>query len=235
MQVEDMLKNSRDLVSNRQERRGRKRVYAPHIKWAKWLTSGGEEKEGMPAEGRKDNRRGASKHQHDEEDEAKSLNSSTALIQTVQDPEQSSTTATESQQKPKKKRQPRRMQDKTPDKVESKKLTASRAMRGRIADILEGLQDSEDVLYAVKLTIATFLVVWPAFVAPWNTWFSLNRGLWAALQLILVTEVSIGTSVWTFFLRAIGTTLGCLWGWAAVGSRGKYISMTIMLIAVRCL
>ena len=39
--------------------------------------------------------------------------------------------------------------------------------------------------------------------------------VWAALQLILITEVSIGTSVMTFLLRGIGTTLGCLWGWAA--------------------
>lgn len=39
--------------------------------------------------------------------------------------------------------------------------------------------------------------------------------MWAALQLIFVTEVSLGTSVWMFIVRGIGTTLGCLWGWAA--------------------
>ena len=32
-------------------------------------------------------------------------------------------------------------------------------------------------------------------------------------------ELAIGTSVWTFFLRAIGTTLGSLWGWAAYEAR----------------
>lgn len=42
-----------------------------------------------------------------------------------------------------------------------------------------------------------------------------NIIVWAALQLIFITEVSIGTSVMTFVLRGIGTTLGCLWGWAA--------------------
>ncbi len=39
--------------------------------------------------------------------------------------------------------------------------------------------------------------------------------VWAALQLIFVTEVSLGTSVWTFVVRGVGTTLGCFWGWAA--------------------
>lgn len=42
----------------------------------------------------------------------------------------------------------------------------------------------------------------------------------AALQLVLITEVSIGTSVWNFILRGVGTTIGCIWGWAAVEARG---------------
>lgn len=45
--------------------------------------------------------------------------------------------------------------------------------------------------------------------------------VWAALQLVLITEVSIGTSVMTFFLRGIGTTLGCLWGYAALEARNS--------------
>lgn len=43
--------------------------------------------------------------------------------------------------------------------------------------------------------------------------------MWAALQLVLITEVAIGNSVKTFILRGIGTTLGCLWGWAAYEAR----------------
>lgn len=54
--------------------------------------------------------------------------------------------------------------------------------------------------------------------------------VWAGLQLILVTEVSIGTSFVTFFLRAIGTTLGCLWGWAAWESRhGNHIVCAVVI------
>ncbi len=43
--------------------------------------------------------------------------------------------------------------------------------------------------------------------------------VWAALQLVLITEVSIGNSITTFIIRGIGTTLGCLWGWAAWEAR----------------
>ena len=37
---------------------------------------------------------------------------------------------------------------------------------------------------------------------------------------MLVFEVAIGTSIMSFFLRAIGTTFGSLWGWAAYEARG---------------
>ena len=54
--------------------------------------------------------------------------------------------------------------------------------------------------------------------------------VWAALQLVFVTEVSVGTSVWTFFVRGIGTTLGCLWGWAAWEARdGEPIVCAVMI------
>ena len=54
--------------------------------------------------------------------------------------------------------------------------------------------------------------------------------MWAALQLVLITEVSIGNSVITFVIRAIGTTLGCLWGWAAWEARkGNAIVCAVMV------
>ncbi len=37
---------------------------------------------------------------------------------------------------------------------------------------------------------------------------------------MLITEVAIGTSIMTFFVRGIGTSLGCVWGWAAYEVRG---------------
>lgn len=57
--------------------------------------------------------------------------------------------------------------------------------------------------------------------------------VWAALQLILITEVSIGTSVMTFIVRAIGTTLGCLWGWASLEAHdsNRIVCAVMMCIA----
>lgn len=93
---------------------------------------------------------------------------------------------------------------------------------------------SEDVLYAIKLTVAVFLVTWPAFIHHWNTWYSLNRGLWAALQLVLITEVAIGTSVMTFTLRGVGTTIGCIWGYAAyqAGHGNRVICVVLLVIGI---
>jgi len=54
--------------------------------------------------------------------------------------------------------------------------------------------------------------------------------VWAALQLVLITEVSIGNSITTFIIRGTGTTLGCLWGWAAWEARkGNAIVCAVMI------
>jgi uncharacterized membrane protein YccC len=100
--------------------------------------------------------------------------------------------------------------------------------------VIEYLVGSEDVLYAIKLTVAVFLVTWPAFLHHWNSWYSLNRGLWAALQLVLITEVAIGTSVMTFTLRAVGTTIGCIWGYAAyqAGHGNRVVCVVILVIGI---
>lgn len=57
---------------------------------------------------------------------------------------------------------------------------------------------------------------------------------WAALQLIFVFEVAIGSSIQSFFIRAIGTTLGCLWGWAAFEARNgnPFVCASLLFIGV---
>lgn len=212
--LESMLRHSRELVERRQRRNGRRRIYAPHIKWSSWLYTGGEEDEALPSSGRKGNRKGASDEREDDEDDVESLNSKKSLLAHQGDLEKNAATP----------------EVKEEAKNREKKLGAQESghqrtpylirLRGQAADALEWIQHSEDLLYAMKLGVAVFLVLWPAFVASWNTWYSLERGLWAALQLVLITEVSIGTSVWTFVLRGVGTTIGCIWGWAAVEARG---------------
>ncbi|KAL8647055.1 MAG: hypothetical protein Q9210_005781 [Variospora velana] len=67
--IEEMLKHSEFLVLQRQSKHNRRRFYAPRIKWSKWLYSGGEEDEALPATGRKSNRKGENDEKADEEDD----------------------------------------------------------------------------------------------------------------------------------------------------------------------
>ena len=226
--VESMLRHSRDLVERRQQRDGRLRLYAPRIKWSKWLYTGGEEDEALPESGRKDNRKGASDEREDDGDDVDSMDSKRSLLAHKEDLEKSPVTREVM-------KEPERTGTELHAQVaERQKLPNSLRFRGQAADTLEWIQHSEDLFYAAKLSFAVFLVLWPAFVASWNNWYYLNRGLWAALQLVLITEVSIGTSVWTFFVRAIGTTIGCLWGWAAVEARGgnRIVCTAMILVAL---
>lgn len=226
--IESMLRHSRELVQRRQNRNGRRRIYAPHIKWSNWLYTGGEEDEALPKSGRKSNRQGTLDEHEDDEDEAESLHSKSSLLAHQGDLEKNAVPL-KSKEEAKKRENKFRAQD-----SKRQEISYSLRLRGQAADALEWIQHSEDLLYAMKLGVAVFLVLWPAFVAAWNTWYSLNRGLWAALQLVLITEVSIGTSVWTFVLRGIGTTVGCLWGWAAVEARGgnPIVCTAIILVAL---
>ena len=232
--IEDMLEHSRELVERRQARNGRHRIYAPRIKWASWLSTGGDEVEALPKAGRKANRKGEAKDAVDEDADLESLNSKKSLIaeQTNQDLERvvSSDATNKGQNEESDLRNQARPASTKADEIQPETMVLK--LRGRAADTVEWAQGSEDLLYAIKLTVAVSLVIWPAFIERWNTWYSLNRGLWAALQLILITEVSIGTAVNVFMLRGIGTTLGCLWGWAAVEARGENPIVCAVMICV---
>jgi len=174
-----MLKHSRDLVQRRQQRHGRLRVYAPHIKWSNWLYTGGEEHEALPAKGRKANRQGASNDDADDDDDTSSLHSRRSLLAKArehEDLERNASSATDAgagAESPNLKSGVLNERD-TKKKVDP--LPLSLRLRGKAADVLEWLQSSEDVLYALKLAFAVLLVSWPGLVASWNNWYSLNRG-----------------------------------------------------------
>ncbi|KAL8629599.1 hypothetical protein Q9189_004667 [Teloschistes chrysophthalmus] len=230
--IEEMLKHARSLVLERQSRHDRRRLYAPRIKWSKWLYTGGGEDEAMPTAGRKSNRRGEEDENADDDAEGDSSDQRESLIKKAsrgKDLEAGDSTGVEVKKPAKSRPRP-----KTDDAMTASEQPGSEEftlrLRGKLADMIEWVQHSDDLLYAFKLATAAMLVTWPAFVERWNQWYSLNRGLWAAVQLILVTEVSIGTSVMTFFLRGIATTLGCLWGWAALEARnGNRIVVAVMV------
>lgn len=106
-------------------------------------------------------------------------------------------------------------------------------LRGRAADTIEWLQASDDVEYAMKLTFAVWLVTWPGFLPSWHGWYTDIRGIWAPLQLILVFEVAIGTSLFVFFVRLFGVLYGCTIGYASfeIGSGNRAVAVIILLFA----
>lgn len=229
LHILEMLRYSRVIVEKRQARLGRRRLYAPSINWRKWLTSGGEQDMlALPESGRKEARTG----KKDDDDDTTDRNSDiTSEVSRLSKNDIESVF-------PKGSSSPRRNKPsrKSVQRKGSRhgKGTLTHRLRNGLADTIEYLAGSEDISYAIKLTVAVFLVTWPAFVYRWNHWYYLNRGLWAALQLVLITEVALGTSVMTFMLRAVGTTIGCVWGYAAyeAGNGNKVICVVILVIGI---
>ena len=226
-----MLTHSRELIEQRQQRHDRRRVYAPRIKWSKWLNTGGEEDEAVPAPARKATKQGNTKPEEDDDD-AESLDSRIKKISSRKRTDLENAIDTNVQEESSAKEQARRLPEHKGTTSREGNDSLGLRLRGNAADTVEWMQDSDDVLYALKLGFAVMLVTWPSLVASWNTWYSLNRGLWAALQLVLITEVSIGTSVNIFILRGVGTTLGCLWGWAALEARGENRIVCAVMVAI---
>ncbi|QSZ33635.1 hypothetical protein DSL72_005203 [Monilinia vaccinii-corymbosi] len=220
-----MLRHSRVLVERRQELHDRKRLYLPQINWRKWLQSGGEaDMLALPDGARKNARTGNKNDDDDDVDDGASVDSGNT-IQAKNDVESAMPKKETPVQSPK-----------TPGGTVKRKKKGTRMFRlqNRLADIIEYLVGSDDISYAIKLTVAVLLLTWPAFLVQWNTWYSVNRGLWAALQLVLITEVAIGTAVMTFMLRAVGTTVGCIWGYAAyqVGQGNRVVAVILIVIGI---
>ena len=172
--LETMLKHLRDLVLQREYRRGRKTIYAPRIRWATWLYSGGGEDEALPTSGRKVSRQGATEDGVDDDDESSSSDSKGSLLEVNKNGDLEKAAGLDvGQRKLAKSRKEVKMQGPKPS--QQPKSLALR-VRGHVADSLEWLQRSDDFLYAMKITIAVFLVVWPALITSWNKWYSFNRG-----------------------------------------------------------
>ena len=175
--IEGMLKHARDLVESRHQRRDKRRIYAPRIKWSKWLYTGGEEDEALPTAGRKENRKGASDDHLDDEVDTDSINSKKTPLsaQQADDVEKIGAGKT-NKAKQQMKHDVKRIAITDKPATHQETTTMLLRLRSRAADVVEWTQDSDDLLYAMKLAVAVFLVLWPAFVASWNTWYSLNRG-----------------------------------------------------------
>jgi hypothetical protein len=230
-QVLQMLKHVRKNVEQRKARNDRTSVWFPqHTNIQQWLTSGGES-DGfvLPQAARKQVRRGkappGSKSkvhpQHGGKDGksvlAKVTDEEKGIRFAEPEPQMSQRNVIESRQ-----------ETERSDTMTTSKLLK---MRGKAADMLEWIQDSEDLLYACKLTVALLLLSWPALTSSYGEWYQSIRGVWAPMQLFLVFEVAIGTSFHVFFVRLAGVVFGCTIGYLSylVGS-GSRVAMVFILI-----
>ncbi|KAJ2904372.1 hypothetical protein MKZ38_008157 [Zalerion maritima] len=243
-----MLRHSRTLVEKRAARHDKRRFYFPRkIIWRKWLASGGEEdNSALPENARKGARRGVERRSRvvdddsdtsDEEefaDEGPLLGSDkmdveAAYIETV-----ASIDLDEKEARKYEKRKEAKKEDKIRRRAYGPKPGSIAWFRDKTANLFEGITDDENLAYAMKMATALILVTWPAFVDTWKPWYSDVRGVWAPLQLIMVFEVSIGTSFWVFFVRLFGVITGCLWGFLAyqIGQGNPYVLCIICMLGV---
>lgn len=228
-QVLEMLKYARALVERRQAGNGRRKLYWPHISWKKWLTSGGEQDGNvLPENARKEARAGhGSIEDTKSEDDENAAKDAHAVPRPAKDEEAGATGFEEETLCPNRKESRRK---------DSRELKTSRILwlRGKAAEIIEFFQNSDHLAFALRLTVAALLVTWPAFVPSLNDWYVSVRGTWATLQLILVFEVSIGTTFLGFFFRALGTTLGCSIGIIAweLGEGNRVVLVVVLALGL---
>ncbi|PCD39969.1 hypothetical protein FGRA07_01240 [Fusarium graminearum] len=222
--VLQMLYHVRETVEQRQARRNRATFWFPKSVDMRqfWKTGGESDGLVLPGTARKQVHHGKSKHQtqsaeKDANDTEPKIKDEERAIRFVE---------------------PKPPVTKRYDGAEKRKGGKSKAdgssrileIRGKAADIIEWIHESNDLFYAIKLAFAVLLLSWPAFV--WDDWYARIRGVWAPMQLFLVFEVAVGTSVYVFIVRFIGVLLGCVIGYISyVVGGGNKIAMVLVLVA----
>ena len=66
--------------------------------------------------------------------------------------------------------------------------------------------------FGTQVAVALQLTSFPMFIPRLRHWYINYRGTWIGFVCILCLEPSVGGTFWVFFLRAVGVTLGALWG-----------------------
>ena len=229
-----MLRHARDLVERRQRRRDRLGVWFPHIAdFRKWLSTGGEA-DGMVLSHSISRavRRGDDPTAGPLSKDAGSFISDETPTTQGTD-EEAAVPHTESQQMEKETRAEKEKQPQGVEEIpESKKKRWALRARHAAADAIEWSKNSDHLAYAIKLTLAVFLVSWPFFVTSWNKWYTGVKGLWAPMQLILVFEVAIGTSLFVFLVRLSGVIFGCVVGYLSyvIGNGNRPVMVVVQLV-----
>ena len=223
-----MLHHARELVDQRRKRNDRPRLWMPHYADIRqWLvTSGESDAMVLPESARKSIRTGKTTKPPSRSERSDSSSFEVPLPWKKGDEE--SNHAALSGEKSAKKQRYKGHEGKKP---KSKHTGPISKLRAWLANGLEWAQHSDDLAYALKLSLAVFIVSWPSFVSSWRTWYGNVRGIWAPLQLVLVFEVSIGTSLFIFLVRLFGVIFGCVMGLASYEiARGNRIGMVVILI-----
>ncbi|OAA81533.1 Malate transporter, aliminium toerance [Akanthomyces lecanii RCEF 1005] len=223
-QIMLMLRHSRTLVELRQQRNSRSRLWLPKFaSLGQWLSSSGTEPSVVAAA-----ENGVNVVRNDS-DAPTELNSAAAQNASTENMHRSRSGDEELASPLSNNMHHNESRRHTRDS----KSASSRfeRLRHTAADVLEWAQNSEDLVYSAKLSIALFLVTWPALVPSWNQWYAEVRGIWAPLQLILVFELAIGTSLIVFFIRLLGVVFGGVIGYLsyeiARGNRAAVVAVVL--------
>lgn len=206
-----MLRHCKVLFERRQHQKNRRSVHFPRIKLRKWLFIGNEEERTLPP----------SKKEPFQPAESPHLD-----------------------QKPS--RNLRKRTGRKPTHFVKALWYKARKACGRF---LDWAGDSDALLYASKFTFGVMLLSFPAYMESWTEWYSASRGgeqapakepcytvakariVWAPLICVLVFENAVGSSIWIFALRAVGTVVGSSWGFAAFRARnGNPFVVAVMLM-----
>ncbi|KAF4126720.1 Protein of unknown function (DUF2422) [Geosmithia morbida] len=233
-----MLHHSRQLVDQRRKRHDRSRFWLPHYAdIGLWLSTAGEmDHSVLPENARKEVRTGKKSKPVVEPSSSEEPSPSGSQRGDVQDEGNSAEASP-----PDRRRVAIRDTPKPPRPQPTKAASARRrrpwiprtvaALREGLADALEWAQHSDDLMYAVKLAIAVMAVSWPSFVPSCRTWYADVHGIWAPLQLVLVFEVSIGTSIFIVLVRLFGVVFGCVMGYLSYEiSGGNRIGMAAAML-----
>lgn len=226
--VLQMLRCARELVDQRRKRNDRSRLWLPHYtELRQWLATAGElDAMVLPGRARREVRTGKMSEPTPSTGSSDSSTDDLTFQKKKEDEEDpAGLRGSANSGHPQK----QGLRDVT-DKLHRQPVGLMGKVRVGAADALEWAQHSDDLIYALKLAIAVFAVSWPSFVPSWRAWFGEVRGIWAPLQLVLVFEVSIGTSIFIFLIRLFGVIFGCVMGFASYEvARGHRAAMVVVL------
>ena len=181
-----MLQETRRLVVKYNERNGHRRLYLPIIRWRQWLSTGTQDEEALPASGRKAARQGSldattddAIDQRDGEPFLSKTKSRHDVEEAIRSPELQLNALSDHEI-----HRPRCGASGVETKCDALSKgpptdgdkTRFQAARESLNDLVNWVHDSEDIAYALKVTIAGMLVLWPAFVPGLNEWYYDKRG-----------------------------------------------------------